>query len=61
MAHEWVPYRKLGLTNAQLFMRAPERICLKCGKVQQRETLTLWMRVTGYRWHPLAGRCKPKP
>lgn len=37
----------------------PMRRCRNCGKVQKRVSETAWMRVTGYTWHPLAGRCKP--
>jgi hypothetical protein len=39
----------------------PRRRCKNCGVTQQRYTETAWMRVTGYRWLPLVGRCKPKP
>lgn len=38
----------------------PQRRCKNCGAFQQRETNTSWMRVTGYQWLPLVGRCKTK-
>jgi hypothetical protein len=60
MAHKWEAHRPPNKSNAELFMSEPYRRCSNCGKVQQRYTETLWMRVTGYKWLPLAGRCKPK-
>jgi len=60
MAHKWEPYHPPGWSNAQLFMSEPVRRCANCGKVQHRETQTAWMRVTGYLWRPLAGRCERK-
>ena len=35
------------------------RKCKKCGAFQQRFRQCSWMRVTGYRWEPLVGRCNP--
>lgn len=34
------------------------KICKICGKMQMRNTEHEWMRVIGYRWIPLVGRCK---
>ena len=34
------------------------RKCRNCGAVQQKNAQHSWMRVTGYRWEPLVGRCK---
>ena len=36
----------------------PRRQCGNCEKIQERVTHYLWMRVVGYQWLPLAGRCK---
>jgi hypothetical protein len=36
------------------------RQCKNCGKIQVKEPITAWMRTIGYRWEPLAGRCKGK-
>ena len=36
------------------------RKCALCGKTQSKESVEDWMRVTGYRWVPLVGRCKGK-
>lgn len=35
------------------------RKCKNCGQVQYKYGQQVWMRVTGYRWEPLIGRCKP--
>lgn len=35
------------------------RECTECHAVQEKTTETNWMRVTGYRWEPLVGRCEP--
>jgi len=43
-------------------LASPMRRCTNCGAEQERLTETRWMRVTGYRWLPLVGRCKgPNP
>jgi len=34
------------------------RRCKHCKAEQTKEAHYLWMRVTGYRWYPLVGRCK---
>ena len=34
------------------------RQCTKCGIVQEKQAEHSWMRVTGYKWYPKAGRCK---
>jgi hypothetical protein len=36
------------------------RQCKNCGIIQEQHPETEWMRVIGYKWHPLAGRCKGK-
>lgn len=36
------------------------RRCRNCGVVQKKESQHEWMRVVGYSWQPLAGRCKGK-
>lgn len=59
MKHEWQHYDNPAKTNAEKFMGEPERRCAHCGTVQQRITQHAWMRVTGYLWRPLAGRCRP--
>ena len=54
MKHNWI----------QLDCNIPERWfktlrqCTHCGKVHERHTEHVWMRVTGYKWLPLIGRCK---
>lgn len=35
-----------------------KRQCEICGAVQVKESIHVWMRVVGYRWFPLIGRCK---
>lgn len=57
MKHDWEPVHK----NVQDVCNRgwdPERKCKNCGAVQTREDQTLWMRIVGYRWLPLVGRCK---
>jgi hypothetical protein len=55
MAHKWTdhPYDN----QADNLMKNRRRRCSTCGAVQERVTDYAWMRVTGYRWTPLAGRC----
>ena len=56
MKHDWFdPVHR----SVATFLTPPMRECRNCGKVQTRVTNHCWMRVTGYRWEPLAGRCKP--
>lgn len=61
MKHQWIEYPGTG-TQEHVCKHGwePMRQCEHCGAIQQREVQTLWMRVTGYRWMPLAGRCKGK-
>mgnify|MGYP000039936664 CR=1 FL=1 len=59
MAHKWEAYVPSGTTQVDQLVSDPSRRCTQCGVVQQRETETAWMRVTGYKWRPLAGRCVP--
>jgi hypothetical protein len=41
-------------------MGITRRTCKICGKVQQLIEEQTWGRITGRRWMPLVGRCKPK-
>jgi hypothetical protein len=34
------------------------RRCRNCDVTQRKMAQHSWMKVTGYRWEPLAGRCK---
>lgn len=56
MAHEWIDLKSTEnlLTDMMNYGR---RRCAKCGVEQVKHAEHLWMRVTGYRWVPLAGRC----
>jgi len=56
MKHNWEPVTQTATT----FLSGPQRKCTNCGAEQTRESKHIWMRVVGYRWCPLAGRCKPK-
>jgi hypothetical protein len=56
MAHKWE--HSDGGPDAHP-LGGPYRRCANCGIIQQRFSKTEWMRVTGYYWWPLAGRCKP--
>lgn len=53
MAHKWefVHQGQEGLGNYG------KRRCVRCGAEQTKHAEHLWMRVTGYRWEPLVGRC----
>ena len=59
MKHQWEPFNHE--TPAMTMMCAPGRICVHCKARQDKETQYSWMRVVGYRWYPLVGRCKGKP
>jgi hypothetical protein len=59
MAHDWKPWTDPTKSPAWHFMRGPLRRCAHCGAVQTKESQHSWGRVVGYRWFPLAGRCKP--
>lgn len=54
--HQWspVPQGIEGLSNRG------KRKCELGGAVQTKEGGHSWMKVVGYRWLPLAGRCKGK-
>jgi len=58
MKHDW-DHSDYGrkATDMQVYDR---RICKNCGAEQSKHATQVWMRVTGYHWYPLAGRCKPK-
>ena len=54
MKHDWQD------VSAENGILGPlKRRCTNCGTVQEHQTDYAWMRVTGYRWRPLAGRCRP--
>lgn len=55
--HQWIELPSSGdvRDRARWFRRV--RQCAVCGRVQEWETEHLWMRVVGYRWLPLVGRC----
>jgi hypothetical protein len=53
MAHEWVTLPP-GPTDISTYGK---RQCRKCGVVQRKWAEQDWMRVIGYRWEPLAGKC----
>lgn len=53
MKHNWVIIDE-GIAG---FLNGPLRRCANCGSEQRRTTEYAWMRVTGYRWLPLVGRC----
>lgn len=62
--HEW---EEISNTMADVckYGWEPRRRCKLCGVIQQKISHTLWMRVMGYKWEPLVGRCKgasmPRP
>lgn len=56
MRHDWREYPYGNPADDMLKDR--RRMCAKCGAVQTRITHHMWMRVTGYQWVPLVGRCK---
>ena len=58
MKHEWEHYTPEDLYEQMGSNGA--RKCRLCGKVQKKIAQYLWMRVTGYRWEPLIGKCKGK-
>ena len=56
MRHEW---ETLPSTVSEPNLWGKRR-CRNCGAVQEYEQLQNWMRIVGYRWYPLVGRCKGK-
>lgn len=60
MKHDW-EMQPATLANVTKYGWEPRRRCRNCGKTQQKVAITAWMKVTGYQWYPLVGRCKPKP
>lgn len=60
MRHDWIRMPDT-IKKVCQYGWSPVRTCKNCGAIQTRVSETLWMRVTGYRWLPLVGRCKPKP
>ena len=58
MKHVWTPHPDNGTLEAWTSGNPDEgRVCKLCGATQWKETEQLWMRVTGYRWLPIVGRC----
>lgn len=55
MKHNW---EDAGTNGPARLVEDPRRRCVNCGAEQTRQTHTRWMRVSGYQWLPLAGRCK---
>lgn len=53
MRHEWHDR-----SEDNGILGPPKRVCINCGAIQERLTHTAWMRVTGYQWMPLVGKCK---
>lgn len=57
MAHEWTDNTKALSISEKLSVYGARR-CINCGATQVKDAEHRWMRVTGYRWRPLVGRCK---
>lgn len=57
MKHDW-DYSDYGSRTSDLSVLG-RRVCRNCGAEQERHPIFSWMRVIGYRWEPLVGRCKP--
>ena len=53
MKHDW-----LDASDENGILGPRKRRCRHCAAVQEQVTHSAWMRVTGYQWLPLAGRCK---
>jgi hypothetical protein len=53
MKHEWIAY---GGTPS---LPGTYRRCKRCRAIQQLNDVQNWGRIVGYRWYPLAGRCRP--
>ena len=60
MKHEWEELPSGDHRYPKLWFRRL-RQCKHCRKVQEYEVEHLWMRVVGYYWRPLVGRCPGKP
>ncbi len=54
MAHKW---ETVTIKGHMALVKSPKRRCVKCEVTQTYETRTAWMRVIGYHWYPLVGRC----
>ncbi|MBT9176624.1 MAG: hypothetical protein DDT20_00944 [Firmicutes bacterium] len=55
MKHAWKPH-SFNYPSGSVW-RVNGRRCTRCGACQHREAHYLWMRVVGYQWWPLVGRC----
>ena len=59
MRHDWELDKEFGMKMMDIMDPArAKRTCNNCGAKQSQVANHLWMRVTGYRWTPLVGRCK---
>jgi hypothetical protein len=56
LKHDWYDDPKSYTRELPFILR---RICRNCGATQDRCQQQEWGRITGYRWYPPAGRCKP--
>lgn len=56
MKHDWREHLYGNLADDMLKDR--RRKYANCGAMQTRIVHHAWMRVTGYQWTPLVGRCK---
>ena len=54
MAHKWIDIYNWKVSGISAY---GHRKCEKCGVEQKKFPEHLWMRVTGYSWQPLVGRC----
>jgi hypothetical protein len=55
MKHQWND-----VSEENGILGPPKRRCANCAVEQERITEHAWMRVTGYHWWPLAGRCQER-
>ena len=58
MRHDWIEPPNLTMAER---LGPPKRVCRNCGARQSKEPKTWYMRVVGYQWWPLVGRCKSSP
>ena len=56
--HKWENYTPEDISKA--ISGYAHRKCVLCGATQTKESKTSWMRVVGYYWFPLVGKCKGK-
>lgn len=59
MKHDWEYVNPApGTKYFKYFGCLDLRECKNCGVIQEKHSNQEWGRVTGYYWHPKAGRCK---